>query len=62
MSEKQRIIELQRSLRIAKMALERIAYGAAQPHDVADDALSEIFKLALKQPLQGLVGHGGRRP
>lgn len=61
MSDKQRIVDLQRSLRIAKMALERIkcsSYGDAGR--IAEAALDEIWPLERKQPLQGLVGHERR--
>ena len=63
MSDKARIVELQKSLRMAKTALERIYYGHCQgaPHRVAENALDEMRRLEPKQQLQGLVGHGGPR-
>ena len=62
MSDKDRIIDLQKSLRIAKEALERIAYGHAHNvQDCASSALDKMWKLEPKQPLQGLVGHERRR-
>lgn len=55
---KERIIELQKSLRIARSALERIASGhAGNPMSVADNALIEMWKLDKKQPLQTILGH-----
>lgn len=62
MSDKARIIELQKSLRIAKDALESIAYGhASNVQDRASSALDKMWRLEPKQPLQGLVGHGETR-
>lgn len=62
MTDKKRIIELQQSLRIAKEALEKIAYGHARNvQDCASSALDKIWRLEPKQPLQGLVGHTARR-
>jgi len=52
-----RIVELQKSLRIARSALERIKYGVLRPEKLAEDALDELWKLEQKQPLQYLVGH-----
>lgn len=59
---KDRIIELQKSLRIARSALERIASDHAKcPKSVADNALIEMWRLDKKQPLQEIVGHGRAR-
>lgn len=62
MSDKQRIIELQKSLRIVKIALEKIAscecHFKGDVVDVAQEALDQIWPLERKAPLQGLVGHG----
>jgi len=58
---KQRIIELQKSLKIARAALERIQCGHRNPEGLAGQALEELWKLEQKQPLQILVGHE-RRP
>jgi hypothetical protein len=59
MTDKSRIIELQKSLRIAKETLERIAYGHSHnPQDAASSALDKMWRLEPKQPLQGVVGHG----
>lgn len=61
MSDKTRIIELQRQVRIARNALDRIKHGTNSPEGIATDALYEMMALDPKQPLQGLVGHE-RRP
>ena len=61
MSDKQRIIDLQKSLKIAREALERIHYGTPRAEAIATEALNEIWRMEPKQQLQGLVGHGGRR-
>lgn len=62
MNDKARIIELQKSLRTAKDALEKIAYGHAHsPQDAASSALDKIWRLEPKQPLQGIVGHGSNK-
>lgn len=58
---KQRIVELQKSLRIAREALTRIAAGTTRSEQIAEEALAAIWKLEPKQQLQGLVGHA-RRP
>jgi hypothetical protein len=61
MSDKTRVIEMQKSLRISKEALERIAYGhAGNPQDAASSALDKMWRLEPKQPLQGIVGHAPR--
>lgn len=58
MSEKTRIIELQRSLKIARDALEKIRHGHSRnPEADAEQALEAMWPLDRKQPLQGLVGH-----
>lgn len=58
---KQRIVELQKSLKIARTALERIQCGHRDPEGLAGQALTELFKMEPKQQLQGTVGHE-RRP
>jgi hypothetical protein len=58
---KDRIVELQKSLRIARRALEAIKDGYRHPEGMASDALDAMFPLEKKQPLQGVVGHEGRR-
>jgi hypothetical protein len=54
---KRRIVELQRSLRIAREALERIKAGTTRAEHVAEEALDQMWKLEPKQPLQVIVGH-----
>lgn len=58
---KARVIELQRQLKIARDALERVKSGARDPEGTAALALDKMWPLEPKQPLQGLVGHGGKR-
>lgn len=58
---KERIIELQKSLRIAREALERISNGTTRAEALAADALDKMWKLEPKQQLQGIVGHDRRR-
>jgi hypothetical protein len=63
MADKARIIELQRSLKIARTALEKIRFGHAHcPERTAEDALDAMRPLEPKTQLQGLVGHEPRRP
>lgn len=61
MSDKSRIIELQKSLKIAREALERIKYGTTRAQRIAEEALDDMWKLEPKQQLQGLVGHERQR-
>jgi hypothetical protein len=62
MSDKKRVVELQKSLKIARDALERIAHAhTSSASDTASMALDLMWKLEPKQPLQYLVGHE-RRP
>jgi hypothetical protein len=60
-NRQERIIALQRSLKIARDALTRIKAGTSRADHIAEDALDEMFRLERMQPLQGLVGHE-RRP
>jgi hypothetical protein len=54
----QRIIELQKALRVARTTLEKIAYGHAHnPEADAENALDAMRKLEPKAPLQRVVGH-----
>lgn len=56
-----RIIELQRQLKIARAALATIARQySSNPHLVEDQALQDMRPLDKKQPLHGLVGHERR--
>lgn len=57
---KDRIIELQKSLKVAKRALEGIRDGYRNPEGLASDALDIMFRYEQKQKLQGLVGHERR--
>lgn len=54
---KDRIVELQRSLKIARQALRGIRDGYRNPEALAADALDIMFRLEKKQPLQNIVGH-----
>lgn len=61
MKDKARIIELQRSLKIARTALEKIMYEhSSNASRVAETALDEMRPLERKMPLQGLCGHASR--
>jgi hypothetical protein len=60
MSDKARIIELQRQVRMAKTALEAIKGGCHDPEGRAEEALYSMQPLDRKAPLQGLVGHERR--
>lgn len=57
MSDKKRVIELQKSLRIAKAALEKIKSGTRRPEVVAEAALDAIWPLERTQSLASLCGH-----
>ena len=58
---KQRVIDLQQALRIARSALENIKNGHSRnPEREAEEALDRMWPLERKQPLQGLVGHERR--
>ena len=57
MSDKQRIIDLQRQNKMFRDALTRIQAGCRRPDLVAEDALYNSMPLNRQQPLQGLVGH-----
>jgi hypothetical protein len=56
-----RIVDLQRQVKIARDALNRISAGCRDPELAAVNALDEIWKLDRKQALQGVVGHGPAR-
>lgn len=60
MSDKARIIELQRQVKICRTALEQIRGGARDPEGIAGEALDQLHPLDKKAPLQGLVGHEKR--
>lgn len=58
---KERIIELQKALKIARDTLEKIKDGRSRnPEADADDALYRMMPLDRKYPIQGLVGHERR--
>jgi hypothetical protein len=60
--EKAKRLEAEAQATIARRVLERIAYGHSRdPVSDANDALSEMYRVGKKAPLQGLVGHEGRR-
>lgn len=61
MSQKERIVDLQRQVRISKTALTAIAHGCRNHETVAAEALDALWTLDKKQPLQGVVGHGDRQ-
>lgn len=57
-NQKTRIVELQRQISIARNVLTKIATGHARnPHIEADEALTKMWPLDRKQPLQVIVGH-----
>ena len=60
MSIKDRIVELQRQVKICRSALEHIRHGAGDPARIAEDALHELMPLDKRYPLQGIVGHSRR--
>lgn len=63
MSDKQRIIDLQKQVRIARIALEAVKYGR-DPYTIADEALDAMMALdpAVKRaPLEGVLGWGKKR-
>ena len=62
MKQQERIIELQRQVKISKDALQRISSGCRNPESVAGDALYAMWPLEQKQGLQVLVGHEKRKP
>lgn len=57
MSQKARLIELQKQVRISKTALTAISNGCRNHETVATEALDALWALDKKQPLQGVVGH-----
>lgn len=59
MSDKQRIIDLQKQVRIARTALQAIASGRDYPHRIAEDALEGMMHKdapAKRAPLAGVLG------
>jgi hypothetical protein len=56
-----RVVELQRQVKIARTALEKIERGSGNHFEVAATALEKMWPSDRKQPLQVLVGHEKRR-
>jgi hypothetical protein len=58
MSEKQRLVEAQRGLTIARRVLEKIGHGHSRnPENDALEALDEMRRAGPKQSLAVIVGH-----
>lgn len=60
MAQKDRIVNLQQQVKVARDALKRIAAGSTRAEWIAEDALDDMWRLDDKQPLQGIVGHARR--
>ena len=58
--DQQRIVALQKQVKIARTALAMIGRGCRDPEGIANQALDAMWPLDPKQPLQGLVGHEKR--
>ena len=59
MGDKQRIIDLQRQVRVGRTALEKIKGGCRDPYDVAADALDSMMaadRPVDRAPLAGILG------
>lgn len=52
-----RVVSLQRQVKIARAALTKISLGCRDAEGVATEVIDEMWPLDKKQPLQGLVGH-----
>jgi hypothetical protein len=62
MSDKQRIIDLQRQVKIALQALEKIKDGRARWPDIeAESAYNQMMEFEPKRQLQGICGHDVER-
>ncbi|QRG06138.1 hypothetical protein EZH22_24640 [Xanthobacter dioxanivorans] len=61
MKKPDRVIELQRQLKICREALLKIEHGTRDPAGVAGEALYQIMPNDPKYPLQGIVGHEPKR-
>ena len=61
MSDKTRIIELQRQNKLFRDALTRIKSGRSDPEGIAEETLYSSMTLDRKFPLQGVVGHERRK-
>ena len=62
--QQHRIVELQKALKIARTALEKISNGQyhRDPCGLASEALYEMLPLEKLRPLQGLLGHERSKP
>lgn len=58
--QQERIISLQRQVKVARDALLRIREGTSNPERVAAEAMDAMWGDDITQALQGLVGHGER--
>lgn len=58
--QQERIISLQRQVKVARDALLRIREGTHNPERVAAEAMDAMWGDDVTQALQGLVGHGER--
>lgn len=58
--QQERIISLQRQVKVARDALLRIREGARDPERLAAEAMDAMWGDDITQALQGLVGHGER--
>lgn len=56
MGDKQRIIDLQKQVTLARRALERIAHSSLDPVGTALTAIDEMQALDKGVPLTGLLG------
>lgn len=53
---KDRIIDLQKQVKVARAALEKIRRGAQHPHLIAEEALDAMRPKDKPTPLAGLMG------
>jgi hypothetical protein len=62
-TKQDRIIDMQKALKIAREALEKIKYGHSRIESakLAENALDEMWRLSAKQPMQALCGHERRK-
>ena len=59
--EKAKRIEAEAVIKVARLALEKIANGLSRDSEItALEALSEMYRVGKKAPLQGLVGYQER--
>ena len=65
MKDKQRIIDLQKQVRIARTALDKIVNGHSggrSAYGLAEEALDEMRRLDPPPSLSGLLGHERVKP